>query len=85
MPLLMRAYLINALKVVLKIQQIRQQRGLSVREVSYLSGISKSQISRIERGETEPTITTLISIADALGVELMDTMKIVRRNDENDE
>jgi transcriptional regulator with XRE-family HTH domain len=48
----------------------RTQRGLSLERLSAASGVSRSMLSRVERGESEPTIFTLVHIARALNVEL---------------
>jgi len=48
------------------IKQIRQSKGLTTRQLSEMSGISKSQITRIENNQQTPTIDTLYRIAEAL-------------------
>lgn len=44
----------------------RVKKGYSVRELSEISGISKSTISRIENNKVSPTIETVETLADAL-------------------
>ena len=56
-------------KIGLKIKLERNKRNLSQEKLSELSGISKNFIGAIERGKSEPSITTLEQIALALGVE----------------
>lgn len=51
------------------VQEIRQKRGLSIRQLALMSGISKSQISGIENGKTMPTIQTICLLAAALKVQ----------------
>ena len=46
----------------------REVAGLSLRMLAARSGISASMISDIERGAKSPTVTTLVRIAQALGV-----------------
>jgi DNA-binding XRE family transcriptional regulator len=48
---------------------LRHRRGLTQRRLSELSGIQQADISRIERGETQPTTVTAKRLADALGVD----------------
>jgi DNA-binding XRE family transcriptional regulator len=48
---------------------LRHRRGLTQRQMSKLSGIQQADISRIERGETQPTAITLKRLADALDVD----------------
>jgi len=48
----------------------RQALGLTMRRLAQRSGVSASTISDIERGAKSPTISTLSSLAEALGVPL---------------
>lgn len=49
--------------------ELRENRGLTLRELAAISGISHASISRIETGVSEPRPETLIALAEALGVE----------------
>jgi DNA-binding XRE family transcriptional regulator len=49
---------------------LRLELGLTQAELAERCGVDQGDISRIERGETSPTTTTLQRIADALGAEL---------------
>jgi transcriptional regulator with XRE-family HTH domain len=53
-----------------RIQNLRKKQGLSQLALANEADIPLSQIGRIERGENNPTISTLYVIAIALGVEL---------------
>ena len=50
------------------IRSIRERKGLSLRTLSTLSGLSANAISKIERGENSPTVSSLHSLSSALGV-----------------
>ncbi len=50
------------------VKQQREAVGFSLRMLATRSGISPSMISDIERGTKSPTVTTLVRLADALGV-----------------
>ena len=52
------------------IRRYRQGRSLSLRAASKLTGLSPSLLSQIERGITEPSISSLRKIAEALGVSI---------------
>lgn len=54
------------------IRRLRQERGLTLRELAGRLNLSHTYLSRIERGEQDPSLDTLASIADALGVSLRD-------------
>jgi transcriptional regulator with XRE-family HTH domain len=50
------------------IRAIRQARGLTIANVSDITGLSPGYISQVERDKVNPSIATMRSIADALGV-----------------
>jgi transcriptional regulator with XRE-family HTH domain len=50
------------------LKQLRQERGISIRELSRRSGISANALSMIERGLTSPSVSTLYRLTDALNV-----------------
>lgn len=58
--------------VALRIDYLRSQQNLSVRDLAAKSGISKSELSYIILGRTVPNIYTLHSICNALGISLSD-------------
>ena len=56
--------------VGLKLRELRDRRGITLRELAARSGISHSAISMIERGKISPTIDTLACVLEALGTNL---------------
>ena len=50
------------------VKQQREAAGFSLRILAARSGISSSMISDIERGTKSPTVTTVVRLAQALGV-----------------
>ncbi|WP_411572495.1 helix-turn-helix domain-containing protein [Tropicimonas sp. TH_r6] len=52
-----------------RLKKLRQGRGLSLEAVSKLSGVSRSMLSQIERGESSPTVATLWNLTRALQVD----------------
>ncbi|MDF1716056.1 MAG: XRE family transcriptional regulator [Antarcticimicrobium sp.] len=52
-----------------RLKQARRDKGLSLEAVSRLSGVSRSMVSQIERGESSPTIATLWNLTRALQVD----------------
>jgi transcriptional regulator with XRE-family HTH domain len=53
---------------------LRQQRSLSLDELSRQAGVSKSMLSQIERGQANPTVAVVWRLATALGVPLGDLL-----------
>lgn len=50
------------------IKHLREIHKISMEELARLSGVSKSMLAQIERGEGNPTITTLWKIANGMKV-----------------
>src|SRR5512136_2335804 len=50
------------------LRQLRDERGISLRELSRMSGLSANALSMIERGLTSPSVSTLYRLTDALSV-----------------
>lgn len=59
-----------------KVRSIRLERKLSQEMLSYKADVPISQIGRIERGEINPTISSLSVIATALDVELKELVDV---------
>lgn len=59
-----------------RVKQLRQSRRLTQEQVAERSGLSHKFIGEIERGLGNPTLTTLASMADALGVGLVDLLSL---------
>lgn len=58
--------------VAVNLKRIRLNRKMSLDEVSEQTGVSKSMIGQIERGESNPTIGTMGKIVSGLRVEFED-------------
>jgi transcriptional regulator with XRE-family HTH domain len=57
-------------RIASRVRQIRAERGLSLEALAEGSGVSRSMISLIERGESSPTAVVLEKLATGLGVPL---------------
>lgn len=58
------------LRLAQRLRSLRDARGHSLETLAELSGVSRSNISLIERGESSPTANVLDKLAGALGVTL---------------
>ena len=56
--------------IINKLNAIRQERNLSLRELEKISGISRTQLNRIENGQSDPTLKTMCRIAKALNMKI---------------
>jgi transcriptional regulator with XRE-family HTH domain len=59
------------------LKRVRQERGLTQEAVAYQSGLSVSAYARLERVASNPTWTTVVRVADALDVDLVELARIV--------
>jgi transcriptional regulator with XRE-family HTH domain len=72
-----------------RVRELRRQRGWSLEVLSRASGVSRSMLSEIERGEASPTLVLAQAVARALGTRLGDlvdgghgsALQVVRHND----
>jgi transcriptional regulator with XRE-family HTH domain len=51
-----------------QLRELRQNIGVSMRELARMSGLSANALSMIERGRTSPSVSTLYKLANAMGV-----------------
>jgi transcriptional regulator with XRE-family HTH domain len=62
--------MVNRYSLGSKLRTIRNERGLSQRELAHASGVSPNAISLIERDENSPSVSTLQSLASALNIRM---------------
>jgi len=53
------------------VRETRRELGLSQRQLAFRAGTTQAEVSRVERGEVSPTITTLRELMRAMGRELI--------------
>lgn len=56
-------------RLAASLKAARKSKGLSLDAVAKLSGVSRSMVSQIERGESSPTVATLWNLTRALQVD----------------
>ncbi len=56
--------------VSMRLRELREGQGISMRALAARSGLSANALSMIERGKTSPSVSTLYKLADALGVSI---------------
>ena len=64
------------MKIEILLKKIRLENVMTLETLSQLSGISKGHLSKIERQEREPKISTLILIAKALKVDVNNLYRV---------
>jgi transcriptional regulator with XRE-family HTH domain len=53
-----------------RVKDLRRERGLTLEELASRSGVSRAMISKLERGEKNPTLVIAARLAEGLGVSL---------------
>jgi transcriptional regulator with XRE-family HTH domain len=53
---------------MLRIRRLRERKGVSLRELARRAGVGAATLSRIESGEANPRLSTLLLLAEVLGV-----------------
>lgn len=66
------------------IQRHRKAQGLTLERIADLSGVSKSMLSQIERGQANPTFAVLWSLTRALGIDFTDLIDGAESGDTDD-
>lgn len=65
-----------------RLKEARRAKGLSLEAVANLSGVSRSMVSQIERGESSPTISTLWNLTRALQVDFAGLLEEANTTDQ---
>ena len=60
------------LKIASKIRKLRKEKSWTVEELAEKAGLSKSSLNYIERGISDPKLSSLFNISKALGLSLPD-------------
>lgn len=66
------------------VQKYRKQRELTLGQLAEISGVSKSMLSQIERGQANPTFAVLWSLTRALGIDFNDLVEGGLEADDNE-
>ncbi len=62
-----------------RVKELRLATGLSQEAFADMSGFARSYMSRLERGKANPSLDAIQTLADALGVEVLELFKIPLR------
>ncbi|SES84290.1 DNA-binding transcriptional regulator, XRE-family HTH domain [Draconibacterium orientale] len=61
------------------LRELRTERGISQEKLAEYCDLDRTYISLLERGQRQPTISTLFKIANALRIKPSDLVKNVER------
>ncbi|UBV45394.1 helix-turn-helix domain-containing protein (plasmid) [Deinococcus taeanensis] len=65
------------MKLCERLRELRQERGLRLKDVANVSGISVPYLSDLERGRTNPSLDTLQTLAAAYTITVHDLLESV--------
>ena len=65
------------MRIEILLRKVREEKNISLQRLSEITGLSKGQLSRIENGETMPTILSIERIAIALKVDSKELYKTI--------
>lgn len=51
-----------------QVRKVREKKGISMRKLALQAEMEYSQLSRIERGVTNTTVSTLLALAEAMDI-----------------
>jgi len=63
-----------------KLRIVRERRGVTLKKVASMARVSESLVSQIERNKVSPSVDTLLSIAEALEIDLEYLFMDYKRN-----
>ena len=64
-----------------RIKEIRRKKGITQEQLSERMGINPKYLSSIERGKENPTLNTMISLAESLDVKIADLFSFLEVQD----
>jgi transcriptional regulator with XRE-family HTH domain len=64
-----------------RMKDLRRERGLTLEELAEHSGVSRAMISKVERGEKNPTLVVAAKVAEGLGVTLSELLGVEERRE----
>lgn len=67
---------VSSEKLGLRVRELRRAKGLTLNGLAESSGVSRAMISKVERGEKNPTLVVAAGISEGLGVSISRLMGI---------
>ena len=67
--------------LAVNVRRLREAAGISLAQLADRSGVAKATLFKVERQHTNPTLDTIVAIAEALGVEPTSLLQSVQLED----
>src|SRR5918992_5565509 len=62
-----------------RVKELRRGRGLTLEDLAERAGVSRAMISKVERGEKNPTLVVAAKVAEGLGVTISELLGVEER------
>lgn len=72
---------VSSEKLGSRVKNLRRRRGLTLEELAGGSGVSRAMLSKVERGEKNPTLVVAAKVAEGLGVGLSELLGAEERRE----
>lgn len=72
---------VSSEKLGVRVRELRRAKGLTLNDLAEFSGVSRAMISKVERGEKNPTLVVAANISEGLGVTLSQLVGIEERRE----
>jgi transcriptional regulator with XRE-family HTH domain len=70
---------VSAGRLGTRVRELRRVRGLTLEALAERSSVSRAMLSKLERGEKNPTLVVTAKVAEGLGVDLSELLGIEER------
>ena len=64
-----------------RVKELRRRRGLTLEDLAERAGVSRAMISKVERGEKNPTLVVAAKVAEGLGVTISELLGVEQRRE----
>ncbi len=75
------ADVVSSEKLGARVRKLRRERALTLEALAERSGVSRAMISKLERGEKNPTLVVAAKVAEGLGVTLSQLVGVEERRE----
>lgn len=72
---------VSSTRLGARVKDLRRRRGLTLEELAGSSGVSRAMLSKVERGEKNPTLVVAAKVAEGLGVGLSELLGTEERRE----
>ncbi len=64
-----------------RVKDLRRRRGLTLEDLAERAGVSRAMISKVERGEKNPTLVVAAKVAEGLGITITELLGVEQRRE----